>query len=119
MNPVTVQVRDNGHQTVLHVAGELDMLGAPVLAECVAEILRAGPPTLVVDLTEVDFLGSAGLAAMVEAGQRAGTRTQLRIVASTRSTLRPFTVTGLHTQFSIYPDLGSALRDGTDKSIVD
>ena len=119
MDPVTVQVKDNGRETVLHVTGELDMLGAPILSECVAEILRAWPPTLIVDLTKVGFLGSAGLAALIEARQRAGTRTQLRIVASARSTLRPLQVTGLHTQFSIYPDVGSALRDETNGSIVD
>jgi anti-anti-sigma factor len=50
---------------VLHVVGELDTLTAPLLAVRLAE-QQAAVPKLVVDLSEVSFLGSAGLAALVE-----------------------------------------------------
>jgi anti-sigma B factor antagonist len=112
MDVATARVTDNGRETVLHIAGDLDMLGAPVLSDCVAEILRRNPPTLIVDLNEVDFLGSAGLAALIDARHRAATRTDLRIVVANRTILRAMEVTGLLAQFSIYPDLDAARRDG-------
>ena len=51
---------------MLHVIGELDTLTAPLLAVRLAE-QQSAVPKLVVDLSEVSFLGSAGLAALVEA----------------------------------------------------
>ena len=46
---------------VLAVAGEVDMLSAPQLAEAIHTALAASPAALIVDLTKVDFLAFAGV----------------------------------------------------------
>ncbi len=52
---------------VLGVGGEVDMRTAPALEQALDELLDRAPRTVVVDLTEVGFLGSAGLAVLVTA----------------------------------------------------
>jgi anti-anti-sigma factor len=68
---------------------------------------------LVFDLTGVGFLGSAGLAVLAEASKRAADQLlpKVRVVAGSRSVLRPIEVTGLDSVLDIHPDLASATTD--------
>ncbi|WP_456551153.1 STAS domain-containing protein [Blastococcus sp. SYSU D00813] len=78
------------------VTGEVDCSTAPRLTSCIDSLLAAAPRELVVDLTEVTFLDSAGLHALVTAHARAErTGTRLRVLVATRAALRPIQVTGL------------------------
>jgi anti-sigma B factor antagonist len=78
------------------VAGEVDCSTAPQLAACLESVLAAAPPEVVVDLTEVTFMDSAGLHTLVTAhGQATGRGVPLRIRVATRAVLRPIQVTGL------------------------
>jgi ABC-type transporter Mla MlaB component len=52
------------------VGGEIDALTAPELAACLAEQLSA-VSLVVLDLNGVQFIGSAGLAVLFEANERA------------------------------------------------
>lgn len=52
---------------VVRVAGELDMLTAPVLEGRLGEVLRGAPRFLVLDLEPLGFIGSRGLGALLEA----------------------------------------------------
>jgi len=54
----------------LTVSGELDMATAPELRECLGAALDAGATRLVVDLSEVTFMDSVGLAAVLHARTR-------------------------------------------------
>lgn len=95
-----VSVTDDGHvTTVVHVSGDVDMLTAPAFADHVRRQLAGdggSPKCLVIDLTDVTFLGSAGLAVLAEAHNLAAARSvELRVVAPTRLVLRPLQVTGL------------------------
>ncbi|OOK71032.1 STAS domain protein [Mycobacterium kansasii] len=62
-----VQQSQADHAVVLAVSGEVDMLTAPQLAEAIQTALAAGPPALIVDLSKVDFLASAGMTVLVTA----------------------------------------------------
>jgi anti-sigma B factor antagonist len=55
-----------GEVVVIVAQGELDLTGAPVLAEAVPD----GDEPLVVDLESVGFMDSSGLRALLEARQR-------------------------------------------------
>lgn len=63
---VTVAVEAHGQAVVLVVAGEIDLLTAPQFQEALTRALEDRPETLVVDLSKVEFMGSAGLAALVD-----------------------------------------------------
>jgi anti-sigma B factor antagonist len=97
---------------VLHVAGEVDLLTANTLGERIREHLVPANRVLVLDLTEVSFLGSAGLAEIVstsQAGEDTGAR--ILLVATKRAVLRPMEVTGLLSVFSVYDTVDAALAN--------
>jgi len=101
---------------VVEVTGELDTLTAPRLLDTLHEALRESCPVVVVDLTGVGFMGSAGLAVLVEAHDHAGSSTSLRIVAPARATLRPIQITGLDAMLNLYPSRPDALTPPADPS---
>jgi anti-sigma B factor antagonist len=94
---------------VLHVVGEVDTLTAPVLRTRLDEHL-AEVELLVLDLTDVTFLGSAGLAVLVGArdeADRVGHR--LRLVPGSRIVVRALEATGLLTLFELADTAADAL----------
>ncbi|MCE6994659.1 STAS domain-containing protein [Saccharothrix sp. S26] len=96
--------------TVVSVSGEVDMLTAPQLRAGALPHLDAGS-TLVLDLSGVSFLGSAGLAVLVEASQHAKRRdAQFRVVAVERAVTRPLAATGLGEVFSVFGSVEQALE---------
>lgn len=100
---------------VLHVAGEIDLLTANTLGERIRDHL--GPPNrvLVLDFSEVTFLGSAGLAEIVASSQTgAQSGAKLMLVATNRAVLRPMEVTGLLTLFPVYQTIDAALANTAD-----
>lgn len=106
---LTVAREDRGSSIVLAVAGEVDLLTAPDLRHELARALDDRPATLVVDLSDVEFLASPGLAALVGAHQKASEGTQLRLVAEGNATFRPLQLTGLDEEIPVYRSRADAL----------
>lgn len=107
---IDLDVKRDGDIVVVRVGGEVDMLTTPLLGSCLAEQLQTDPRVLIVDMRDVGFLGSSGLAALVTARDEASTRgVTLRLVSADHAVLRPLTATGLAELFDIYPDLEAAL----------
>lgn len=98
---LSTSTSENGAVTVT-VVGEVDTFTAPVLRSSLDAQLEQQPRELVIDLSGVQFLGSAGLAVLVETQKSARTRgVELRLVATTRAVTRPLEVTGLIDLFTI------------------
>src|SRR5215212_3787076 len=92
---------EEGSVTVT-VVGEVDTFTAPVLRSSLDTQLEQSPRELVIDLSGVQFLGSAGLAVLVETQKAARAReVELRLIATTRAVTRPLEVTGLIDLFTI------------------
>jgi anti-sigma B factor antagonist len=89
---------------VVIVDGEVDSLTVPRLRAAVdTALVEAGDRAVVVDLTEVTFLGTKGLKALVEAHEAARPSTPLRVVVDhTRPVIRPLQLTGLDRTLSLY-----------------
>lgn len=99
---------------VLSVAGELDVMTAPVLAAHIDghfEHRAAGDTRrLVLDLSGVTFLASAGLAVLANAVTVAARyHAEVRVAAAARVVLRPLSLTGLDQALRILPDVASAV----------
>lgn len=95
--------------TVVHVVGEIDTLTAPLLRSQLDEQI-AIVPLLVLDLSDVTFLGSAGLAVLVAAKDDADRREhRLRLVCGSRIVTRALQATGLLTLFDIADGVPEAL----------
>ena len=103
-----VQTGEQGSTRVVRVSGEIDILSAPALRDALLPALESAP-SVVVDLSEVSFLGSSGLAVLVEAreqAQRDGH--ELRLVRPSRIVTRALEATGLLGLFEITDDLAGA-----------
>lgn len=108
----TVVLEQAGDAVVLRVAGALDLALAPKLRQLAERAARLRPATLVVDLTDVTFLASAGMAELVRAHRGRTCAAPLRVVATGRITLRPLELTRLTDEFAIYPSVAEALAAG-------
>ncbi|WP_375477430.1 STAS domain-containing protein [uncultured Jatrophihabitans sp.] len=107
---VSVSRRANGDVPVVSVSGEVDVYSAPALKDSLTGLLKSGVSSVVVDLTEVAFLDSTGLGALVEA--RAATTEaggSLALVCSQERILKLFTITGLDGVFAIHATVDDAV----------
>jgi anti-sigma B factor antagonist len=86
--------------TVLAVSGEVDLATADELFEAGTKALSADCATLRIDLAEVTFLDSTGLAALIKIHNQAGHRPVL-IQDPRPNVLRVFEVTALDKVFEI------------------
>lgn len=67
--PYSAETAGAGHDRLL-VRGDVDEASAPLLAEALGDLMRAGEPRAV-DVTHLSYLGSAGVRVLVQAGRRA------------------------------------------------
>ncbi|OLS99746.1 hypothetical protein BJF90_38030 [Pseudonocardia sp. CNS-004] len=116
---VTITPVRAGSVCVLTVSGEVDLTSGPRLRAALDDVLDdpgAPPPTgVVVDLTGVSFLGSAGLAVLVDAHERAsqrGIRLKIVIDGGGSAVARAFQAAAIHEHLDLRHSVGEALRDG-------
>ncbi|CAM3723125.1 STAS domain-containing protein [Smaragdicoccus niigatensis] len=88
---------------VLKVSGYIDLSTAEVLENALANVLNDLQTLLVVDLSEVEFLGSAGLTILARTHQRLAAPQRMAIVANNIAA-RPLEITGLDKVLSVYED---------------
>jgi anti-sigma B factor antagonist len=100
-----------GDAMVVRVAGELDLATTPALDRLLLD--AETPPRLVLDLTGVTFMASAGLALLMKHEERCrATGRTLRVVATNSAVLRPIAVTGLAAVVTVVGTLADALAEG-------
>lgn len=96
-----------GHSVVVRAGGELDILTAPRLSGQLdlAEAIVVPPAPVILDLTGLTFLGSAGLSVLMDHHRRcAALGSRLEIVPGGRVVTRPLEVTGLSEILAITTD---------------
>ena len=95
---------------VLTVTGELDTLTSARFGQRAATLL-AERPDLIIDLSQVQFLGSSALQVLIGTNDTATTgHGQLHIVTGEqRIVLRAITITALDRVLRLHPDLDTAL----------
>ncbi|MFF2554788.1 STAS domain-containing protein [Nocardia sp. NPDC058058] len=104
---LVVDARTLGSTVVLSACGEVDVITAPKLSAAIAEAVATNPAVLVIDLTGVGFIGSAGLSVLVAAWE-SGMNPRMKVVAS-RQVRRPMEVIGLDTVLDVYETVAQAL----------
>jgi anti-sigma B factor antagonist len=108
---VSVSRPADGDAPVVAVSGEVDVYSAPALKESLTGLLKSGAASVIVDLTDVAFLDSTGLGALVEA--RAATSEaggSLPLVCNQERILKLFTITGLDGVFAIHRSVDEAVQ---------
>lgn len=107
---ISLETREVGESCLVTVTGEVDMMTAPRLRSCLQEQVERAGSLLVLDLRGVAFLGSSGLAVLVETLDRTRERhIALRLVCDSREVVRPLEATGLTELFEIHSDPDAAL----------
>jgi anti-sigma B factor antagonist len=104
--------RPTPSQIVIEVGGEVDMLTSPQLRAVVLEQFEpsAGTELVVLGMDGVTFLGTSGLAVLIEVREAAhAAGVELRLACTARRVLRPLTIAGLVPLFDIHPTLDEAL----------
>lgn len=93
---VTLAVAGSASHPQVTVAGEVDCSSAPEVRVLLDQLVDGAPTEIVVDLTGVTFLDSAGLSVLAAAHRQAlAAGGRLRVVATTRAVIRPLQITGL------------------------
>lgn len=117
LGAVTARIRTGvtGPGTELFaVAGEIDAAEATTVTDALLRVLRATTcPVLVLDLTEVTFLGSRGLSMIVAAAREADRyKVELRGVTGpgNRAVIRALEVTGVSEVIAWFPTTERAGR---------
>jgi anti-sigma B factor antagonist len=106
---MTTSVTYHGRVVVLTVSGDIDMANAVELTTALGAVLLERPLVLIVDLSAVEYLGSAALRVLAAAHARIGVSGRLAVVANTSATRRPIELTDLNELLAVYSTLDGAL----------
>jgi anti-sigma B factor antagonist len=107
-----IERADQGSAVVYQVSGEVDTLTSPELDRALAGIYDSTQPvsSVVLDLTNVPFLSSAGLSILVDHhGRCARAGITLSVVAAQRATLRAIQITALDRIIPLHGTVEEAL----------
>ena len=104
--PVLHQARPN----VLPLEGDIDLHVSPVVTESLTEMIKKKPKRLVIDLSRVTYIDSAGIAALIVAMQEVEAYGGKFFLSGVQETLRSiFETSRLDRTFRIFPDVDVAL----------
>jgi len=106
---VETRTADNGI-TVVAATGRLDVAGAPMLKEAISEVVKNGPPRIVIDMEGVSFVDSTGLGSVISAlKQIRGSKGELRLAAPNQQARVVLELTTLDRVFPYYATVEEAL----------
>lgn len=106
-SPLTMELREQEGLAVLRLSGELDIATAPQLDARLARVLAERPGPVVIDLTQLSFLDSTGLACFLKASVQAPDR--IAIASPRERITRLFQATGLAERLRVRNSLAEAV----------
>lgn len=109
VSPLTVEVTTKAQVSVLSAVGAIDLATVETLEAAIEKVIDSEKGPIVVDLSGVDFLASAGIALLVATHQRIDADRGLAVVADGPVTARPLMLTGLDEVLHIYPTVDDAV----------
>lgn len=110
LQPVIRGVKHEGRAVVLELGGEIDMKCSAKVKDQFKEIFRDNPSLIVVDMTEVKFMDSSGLATLVGVLKWCRLNSsELRLAGLTKAVRSIFDICRLESIFQIYDSRAEAL----------
>jgi anti-sigma B factor antagonist len=95
---------------VLPLDGEIDLHVSPRVAGALGAMIEQKPPRLVVDLSNVTYIDSSGLAVLIEGMQNVEAYGGRFILAGIQENVKPiFEIARLDQVFLIFPHVDAAL----------
>lgn len=109
---IDIKSDHNGDALVFSLRGTLDVTTSPSIRAALIEAAENGKHEIIVDLSQVEFLDSTGLGALIGAHRRALEKNgRVRLVCTDGPIQRLLNITGLMKSFAVYSTLQSALED--------
>jgi anti-sigma B factor antagonist len=104
-----IETEDLGNAFLVRVSGEVDMSNSPIVRETLIGLIGEKVPAIVVDLGEVSYMDSSGIATLVEGLQETmAYGGKFRIAALTPKVMQVFELARLTDVFDIFADVGEA-----------
>lgn len=95
---------------MLPLEGEIDLHVSPAVTAALNAMIEKKPKQLIIDLTKVSYIDSAGLATFIEAMQKIEAYGGKFALAGLQETVRSiFEISRLDQVFQIFPDVDTAL----------
>src|SRR5215475_10140256 len=95
---------------VLPLKGEIDLHVSPTVTASLNAMIERKPERMVIDLSDVSYIDSAGLAALIQAMQKVEAYGGKFLLAGLQETVRSiFEISRLDQVFQIFPDTDAAL----------
>ena len=120
MNPAPFEAKagdlENGVRTI-SVRGELDLSTAPELEGPLDQAVESGEGSVLIDLTQCEFIDSTGIAVIVRSWQRldkegeAGGRGRLVLCCDNTQVMRLLRITGVESSIAVHAEREEALAE--------
>ena len=105
------QIRRLSEAVAVDISGDVDLHRSPALREALGKLIDENPSRLILNLTEVGYMDSSGVATLVEALQRVQRKQgRLLLHSLTPRVHSIFEIARLESIFEIYPTEDEALR---------
>ena len=105
-----VHIRNHETAAIIEVQGEVDLYTSPRMREAIIGVTSARRPTVVVDLSGVEYMDSSGVATLVEGLQLSrGYGGAFRLAGLGGTVREVFRFARLEKVFDIYQDADRAL----------
>jgi anti-sigma B factor antagonist len=102
-------VKAVGDACVVKLAGELDLYNAEEVRQALQQAAAESPQRVVVDLSEVEFIDSTALGALIEARTKLQNRRAFLLAAPGLETRRALEISGLDRHFTVHESVSEAL----------
>ncbi len=108
---ITIDTTWQDGTAILSVAGDIDMQTAGNLSDAIATAVAESPTGVIVDLSVVEFLASAGMTVLIATQGQLEPATRFAVVADGPGTSRPIHLMGVDAVVRVYAKLPDALND--------
>lgn len=104
------EVHQENNTTIVNVTGSVDALTAADLSKVLTEQITEGRANLIVDLTGVEFMSSAGLRTLLGAVKESRTNGgDLRIISTNPGVDKVLKMSGFHNIAKVFPSQAEAV----------
>lgn len=105
----TREVRDNSQ--IFRLAGLLDAFSEPTFRKVVDKYVEEGPSSVILDMSQIDFIDSSGIGALVQVAKKVQQANgKLQLIANSR-VMQTIKMVRLEQFFKIQPNVEAALEN--------
>ena len=109
---MNINIELNGNIVTITPTGEIDLNNSPELRKALLETVKAHNKDMIINLSNVSYMDSSGLATLVEVFQHLSRSSKRLALASLSTAVRNiFSITRLEEIFHIYSSVSDAIKD--------